>query len=159
MSEKRYQIISTTDEHGIGPRDENGKPRLRVTMVGELTEEEFGREFGDRMRITEMMCLETDDLDGYTIHVLLTDVLASENEHSHQEVLVRGLMESGGMEPLEHQELLRRARSYDDITPDAARFLLNCAGGGMHPEELDDAEIANQAMSNGFSLKDFLREE
>lgn len=157
MTEKRYRIISMPADHCLGPRDERGSPRLKATLVGDLTEEEFQQEFGPGIRITEMMCLETNDIDGYTIHITLTDVLACENEHSHQDVLVNMLRKSEGMEPLEHEELVQRARRYGDLTPEAAQFLLGCAEGGMHPDELDDEMIMNEALSSGLTLGDFLR--
>ena len=159
MTENRYQIITKPAQHCIGPKDENGKPRLEATLVGRLTEDEFREEFGPGMRITRMMCHETDDIDGYTIHVLLAHVPACGINNSHQHILVNGMLKAAGQDPLEHAEISRRGRSYEDIAPDAAAFLMGCAEGGMAPGECYPDELASLAASEGFTLHDFLRPE
>ena len=161
-TENRYHIrmtsptLASLKAIGIGAGEEP-LPKLRITMQGEVTLEEFHRVFGPEQNINDMMCNETDDIDGYTIHVFLSDVLACEEDYnSHQDVLVNAMLQCQGMDELDHQEIILRARDYDNLSPQAAAFLLSCAEGGMKPEELDSAGILNNALGNGFTLEDFL---
>ena len=164
-SENRYHIMVKTSTDlvslkamGIGTGDgPQPQPKLDITIQGEVTLGEFHRVFGPEQNINHMMCIETDDIDGYTIHVFLSDVLACEGQHhSHQDVLVNAMLKCQGMDELDHEEIARRARDYSELSPQAAAFLLSCAGGGMKPDELDSDEILNQALGNKFTLEDFL---
>ncbi len=160
-TENRYHIMVTSTDLlspkavGIGTGEEP-QPNLRATLEGDVTLEEFHRVFGPEQNINHMMCNETSDIDGYTIHVLLADVLACESQHSHQDVLVNAMLKCQGMDELDHQEIARRAKDYEELSPQAAAFLLSCAEGGMKPDELDSDEILNNALGQGFTLEDFL---
>ena len=161
-TEIRYHIMValtvplSLEAMGIGA-GEDPIPELHVTIQGEVTLEEFHRTFGPEQNINHAMCNETNDIDGYTIHVFLHDVLTCENEDdSHQDVLVNAMLQCQGMDALDHQEMARRARDHENLSPQAAAFLLSCAEGGMKPDELDSAEILNNALGNNFTLEDFL---
>ena len=110
-TENRYHIrmtsptLASLKAIGIGTGDEPW-PELRITMQGEVTLEQFHQVFGPEQNINDMMCNETDDLDGYTIHVFLSDVLACEEDHkSHQDVLVNAMLKCQGMDELDHPEM------------------------------------------------------
>ena len=161
-TENRYHIMMaltvplSLEAMGIGA-GEDPLPELHVTIQGEVTLEEFHRVFGLEQNINHAICNETNDIDGYTIHVFLHDVLTCEKEEdSHQDVLVNAMLKCQGMDELDHQEMARRARDHENLSPQAAAFLLSCAEGGMKPDELDSAEILNNALGNNFTLEDFL---
>ena len=87
-AENRYHIMVTTSTAlispkaiGIGTGDEP-QPKLRIPIQGEVTLEEFHRVFGPEQNINHMMCNETDDIDGYTIHHLSQEFFAGRGEGS-----------------------------------------------------------------------------
>ena len=163
-TEQRYSILLTPTEPvtpstmGLGTGTEP-QPALRATLRGDLTLQEFHRTFGPGRNINELLCLETSDHDGYTILVTPDDVLACENTHSHQGVLINHWLQGDSRPQLDPGEMVRRARDAGDLSPSAVVFLMSCALGALSAWDVDHAEIINNALGQGFTLEDFLRPE
>ena len=153
--EKRYHIRALAPA-GAAPRME--AIGIQVIVKGEMTPGEYLETFGDD-NINHAMCLETYDRNEYTINVYAEDVLACENQESHQAALINAMLRQAGMPELEKEETVRRARDHDTISHDALQFLLELAENGLTPEEVRMEPHTERARLAGFTLQDFLEPE
>ena len=88
------------------------------------------------------------------------DVLAEEHiTASHQMNLVNHLLKSQGRNPLQYEELLRRARTCEDIKPEALSILLDAAAQYPNPLKMDPANAETEMREAGLTLDDLLRPE
>ena len=162
--EKRYRVRLGMP-NPVTPMDLGLDPgltaefRMKSCLEASLTEQEFQQVEGPTHPMTSAMFHETHDEDGYTIRIFLEDVLACETYHSHQEDVVNAFLESQGRDPLRYEEIARRGRDYQDISPEAANFLLSRSEGGAQGGEADYKLLVKDALQKGLGLDDFLRPE
>ena len=162
--EKRYRVRLgipnpvTPLDLGLDP-ERAAEFKLKSCLEASLTLQEFQEVEGQAHPITSSMFHETYDQDGYTIRVFLEDVLACETYHSHQEDVVNAFLESQGRDLLRYEEIAQRGRDYQDISPEAASFLLSRSEGGAQGGEADYKLLVKDALQKGLGLDDFLRPE
>ena len=161
--EKRYRVRIdrrnrvTPEELGLDATQEQ-EMRIRHHLEISLTEAEYVELEGDKSRMTHDMFNETHDQEGFTIRVFLEDVLAEEMSHSHQEVLVRAFLDAQSGEDNQCREIDRENYlGMDEISLEAAEFLLYCAGGGQPARYANEKLMLRDALERGLKLDDFLK--
>ena len=134
----------------------------REIIDGNVTKEQFEEVFGNEANMVEYICHETHDNDGFSIKVFLCDVIACENRISHHSVFINSYLEKSGMPQLNEEEIQRRARDYDDITPEAAFFLVYLTEWGLDATQIEMSSM-DEALGlmerEGLTIDDFLRAE
>ena len=131
----------------------------REIIDGTVTAEQFENIFGGEANMVEHMCLETSDADGFDIRVFLSDVIACEHRISHHSILINCYRESVGLLPLTTEEMILRAKGYDELSPEAAFFLMYLTNWGLNASEIDDMDEALALMGReGLTIDHFLKD-
>ena len=106
------------------------------------------------------MCVESYDRDGYTIRIFLSDVIAVENpERSHHAWLINSMLARQDQPDLTPEEIQEFSRDYDNISPDAAEFLMYLADQEKKGEDVDYDWTIREEDEQGLTLNDFILEE
>ena len=146
-------------DYGITP-DEMNKPYATTLIDGYFTQEEYQAIFGEEAKIASGIYVEGFDGNNYTRKVFSHDVLVEEYiTASHQMNLVNDLLKSQGRNPLEYEEMLTRARTCEDIKPEALSILLDAAAQYPNPFKMDPANAEREMREAGLTLDDLLRPE
>ena len=146
-------------DYGITP-DEMNKPYATTLIDGYFTQEEYQAIFGEDAKITRGIYVDGFDGNNYTRKLFSHDVLAEEHiTASHQMNLVNHLLKSQGRNPLQYEELLRRARTCEDIKPEALSILLDAAAQYPNPLKMDPTNAETEMREAGLTLDDLLRPE
>ena len=160
---KKYHIFAQAphqiglDEFGM-PLD--GRERIRTILEGQVTLAEYAAIYGENQRITRDMYVESYDPNGYTIRIFLDDVVAIENPvKSHHAWLINSMLAQQGRPKLTPGEISDRSQGYEEISPDAAQFLMMLANQTQDAMKLDPGRTIRDAEEQGLELSDFLREE
>ena len=146
-------------DYGITP-DEMNRPYAATLINGHFTQEEFQAIFGEDAKIAHGMFVEGFDGNNYTRKLFAHDVLTTEHwMTSHQMDLVNHLLKGQGRNPLEYKEMLRRARTSEDIKPEALSILLEAAAKYPNPLQMDPTNAETEMREAGLTLDDLLRPE
>ena len=146
-------------DYGITP-DEMNRPYAATLIEGDFTQEEFQAIFGEEAKIARGMFVEGFDGNNYTRKLFAHDVLAEEHiTASHQMTLVNHLLKGQGKNPLEYEKMLTRARTCEDIKPEALNILLDAAAQYPNPFKMDPANAEREMREAGLTLDDLLRPE
>ena len=163
--ETRYTVLVYAPEqirlqdYGITP-DERNMPYAETMINGYFTPEEFQTIFGEEAKIANGIFVEGFDGNNYTRKLFGHDVLAGEHmSASHQMEPVNHLLKGQGRDPLQYEELLRRARTCEDIKPEALCVLLEAAASNPNPLRMDPTNAETEMREAGLTLDDLLRPE
>ena len=99
--------------------------------------DEFKAMFGPDRNIVGAMAYSSTPNDGWTITVTAGDVLATEGANAMQRLIIDGLLAQIGMDPMEADEIGRRALGINQISLDAVLFLMEMRDQAETPQEAD----------------------
>ena len=161
----RYNVLAYAPEqiklqdYGITP-DKWNRPYAATLIDAHFTQEEYQAIFGEESKMAYGIFVEGFDGNNYTRKLFAQDVLVSENwTTSHQMDLVNHLLKGQGKNPLEYEELLKRARTCEDIKPEALSILLEAAAKYPNPLQMDPTNAETEMREAGLTLDDLLRPE
>ena len=161
--EKKYKIFAQAP-HQVGLEEfglpADGRERFRTILEGNVSMAEYAAIYGDDHRITESMCVESYDRDGYTIRIFLEDVIAIENPgRSHHAWMINSMLAQQNRPELTPEEIEKFSRDYDNISPEAAEFLMYLADQDPKGPNVDYDEAIRKAYEQSLTLNDFIQEE
>ena len=140
---KRYPISTPAprpfklSDFGIA-RDQDGEDlTFETTIRGEISLEESKAMFGPNRNIVVAMAYSSTSSDGWAITVTAEDVLATEGTNTMQHLIIDGLLAQIGMDPMEADEIGRRALGINEISPDAVLFMMEMRDQAETPQEAD----------------------
>ena len=154
--EKRYWISSERPPASQQKATGNLDHRTQLTTRGLFTEEEFHEYFGTDDAMDDAMCLPTTSQQGYPINIFLSGVLAYESQNSHQERLVRQLLQLEGRTDPGGQTVADYAKSYGEMSLDAVEALLLTAEGGLPAWQVNWEKMAGRVKNKGLDSRDYM---
>ena len=124
-------------DFGMARDQDGGDLTFETTIRGEVSLEEFKAMFGPNRNIVGALAYSSTSSDGGTITLTAEDVLATEGTNTMQHLIIDGLLDQIGMDPMEVDEIGRRALGINQISPDAVRFLMEMRDRAKTPQEAD----------------------
>ena len=132
--------------------------RVSIDFRAEMTPDEFREAFGPDRNIVHQMAVQIEDLNGWTVNVYPSDVLACEGDHTMQTAMINAVLEQQGQPPLDEHQTHWDTKGWDDISPEAMLFLLNLHDHFPGPSELDNERAISLMKDAGLCLQDFLKD-
>ena len=145
-------------DFGVALDREGTDMEFNTTFTGKVTVAEYQAMFGMGASIVRDMSHYTvSDVDGIALQVFPNDVLACETWNSMHHIIINAFLTDVGFKKMEDPDIEDRARCYDDISPDAALFLMEMYNRASNVNRVNHRAELLRARAAGLSLSDFLR--
>ena len=136
------------DRDGIVPTD----------YVAWVTPDEYRVMHGPDANIVRSMIHNLHTVSGWTVTIGAEDVLSAESgELSMQHALIGAIREHAGLEAWDDVQTLGAALAYDDISPEAVRFLMAMYDDAERPSDVNMGHQMELLEEYGMGLTDFAR--
>ncbi len=144
----------------VAPQPE--RPDFQIISVDTLmtvTEEAFNAVYGPGDNIIDHMEVRTMGSEGAEVRIRVRDVIGDESMMSRQRDLIQAVVEEQGGDDQTFLDKMERSRGRDELSPEAAWFLINLATTSREIEFTDNEEIIFEMEQGGFTLEDFVMTE
>ena len=106
-----------------------------------MNQTEFTKLMGPQANIIDFMQLSTEDSQGFGIRVQFVDVDAQESPRNWQTRVIQACRQAQGQPAAAYGEIMKMARTRENLEPRAAWFLICLFRETLHPSEMPDARI------------------
>lgn len=123
-----------------------------------MNQTEFTKLMGPQANIIDFMQLRTEDSQGFGIRVQFVDVDAQESPRNWQTRVIQACRQAQGQPAAAYGEIMKMARTRENLEPRAAWFLICLFRETLHPSEMPDARILDLMAEAGITPDQVLQE-